>query len=270
MKDLGQGILHGKVKMIKEYYFGYEYNMKNAEVKYRWKNLPFKGHYKYLFNEKGQLTAIIRFDENDKMSWKNILTYNGKDYWIEQSIYMPGGVSDKTICSLNKQGVRTGHEWYVDIEGEGFFLAEIALYFYDKKGRIKETEYYDTEAKLRKTETDHYDNSGNLVETIECDPDNKIKSRLLDKFDKAGLKTECIIENYEANPRFDHNKIVTKYDNRQNETSTKYYNRKNEIVKEMLFEYIYNDYNNWEEMMVYENGKLVEIIKREIEYFGES
>ncbi len=270
MKDFCQGILHGKVKMIKDYCFGYEYNMKNAEVKYRWKNLPFKGLDKYVFNHKGQITEITRFDENNKMVWKNTLTHNGKDYWIEQSIYMPGGVSEKTICRLNKQGVRTGHEWYLDIDFEGFFLAEIALYFYDKKGRIKGVEYYDTEAKLSRTEIDRHDSSGNLVETIERDPDNKIKSRLLDKFDKAGLKTERIIEYCETNPHFDHNKIVTKYDNRQNETFTKFYNRKNEIVKENAYEYIYNDYNNWEEMMVYENGKLVEIIRREIEYWGES
>jgi len=46
--------------MIKDSYFGYEHNMQKAEVKYRWKNLPFKGLDKYVFNH--NVNTLLRYE----------------------------------------------------------------------------------------------------------------------------------------------------------------------------------------------------------------
>ncbi len=244
--------------------------MENIEEKHRWRDLCFDGYYKYVFNNKGQIIEDTWYDANDKILCKNTMAYNGMKYRIEQSSYSPEGISEKMICKLNKQGAIIGHERYTHVDGEGLVLAEIGVHCYNKNGKVKEVEHYDTDAKLIKSIKFHYNSRGILVKAFEWEIDHELTINVLHNYDNAGLKTECIIEYSETIPYFDYNKVVVKYDKRQNETFAGFYNQNNEIVKEKMWEFIYNDYNNWEEKLMYENGKLVQAVKREIEYWEES
>lgn len=170
---------------------------------------------------------------------------------------------------------KTYSNWYVD------------LYKYDSNNNCTEfrhndsirpestymvTHKYDkSNNEIEKTYSDHnsssktnmkYDENGNVVEYISY-VEGIFRDEWKYKYDSNGNEIESIAKSSDSKPQHE----TRKYDDYGNLTEHKFYNEDGSVRGSTEYKYMYDQHDNWINIEISYNGKVREIIEREIEYF---
>ena len=115
---------------------------------------------------------------------------------------------------------------------------------------------------LRTKDISKYNEDGNRTEETSYNADGELARKYKDQYDEDGNRTEKTFYNADGEIMF-----KFQYDEDGNKTESTYYNSDGEINMKWKYQYEYDKLKNWIVRLEYTDGKLTEIIEREIEYY---
>ena len=258
MNDLKASKLFGNPRSMNEY----RYFTSDEQGKSRVPGLEAgKLHLSYsdhtLFNRAGNITERTRYNAEDKLVHKNFFTYNESEKLIMHYIHEPGGVSMKHVYRYDHKGTCRGFDFYI----YGFIPADFWHYTEEKDGRYQ-TEVYDIDGELTEITWFTKDANGNLVDLKRCRADGKVIEHYVSRYDDQNRETERtgLVMDF-------CNRMVIRFDEKENELETIYYDRKNKMEKHFTNEYTFDIFGNWLKKTIFLNGAIHELEEREFVYY---
>lgn len=258
MSDLKTSKLSGSPKSMREYRYHALVKRENPHVAGM---LPSKFCLAYsdysIFNRVGNITERTRLDAKSKLVHKNLFTYNESEKLVMHYMHESSGVSMKYLYHYDNKGACRGMDFYI----YGFIPGCFHYYSEEKEG-LTQAEVYDIEGEL--TEVTYYikDEKGNLLDLKRCQADGKVIEHYISRYDNQNREMErtglamsfC-------------NRMVIRFDNKENETEVICYGHDDRIEKHYVSEYNFDIHGNWIRKTVFLNGVMHELEEREFEYY---
>lgn len=252
--DLDEYNLSGKVKSVISFTYSPEEHYGNIEIG------EIKRRYNYeevTFNRNGNKIEEKPHHKNNKPTEKELHKHTGKR-------------SEKTSTSKTK----LTHKYENKYDDNGNVIEEIiyntdgnliakGLLKYNYRQDVIEAVKYDSGGKPQKKLQFKYDNDGNLIEGIEYDPYGKCIMKLRFKYDENGK-----IINFSQYDSFEilSFKNIFKYDKKGN-----LFELKSDLYGEgkinSKIQYKYDNEGNWIKLIKFDQGEIINIKERKIEYF---
>jgi hypothetical protein len=258
MNDLKRYRLSGEPKSMRLYRYKSVDDrdvLPNGDSQEEMLSLSYSDH--SIFNRFGNETERIRYNAVGKLVHKNFFTYNENEKLIMHYIHDPGGVSMKHLYRYDSKGVCRGMDSYI----YGFIPADFTYYSKEKNGR-SQAEIYDIEGELTEITLYTNDERGNLLELKKVWADGRIVEHYISTYDDQNRETE------RAGLVMDFcNRMVIRFDEKENELETIYYDRENKIEKHFINEYNYDIFGNWIKKTIFLNGTIQELEEREFVYY---
>ena len=213
----------------------------------------------YEFNKEGNLIELEKYyaacDKPDTTEFV-YSKKNGK-LLTRTDLTAEGEVAFKYVCLYDRQGRKTRHELYAGEET----VFEKGIYEYTAQGLINSLvlQYFGGVV-TRETRYKHNQN-GQLISETDYSKDDGIIYRGFYKY-KNGKCIECY-----SDITTQWHKIITKYNDREDETEKIFLLSESEVDKFYQWEYIYDNQKNWVKRTFAENLEVKEIVDREIGYY---
>ena len=135
---------------------------------------------------------------------------------------------------------------------------------YDVNENLIEGKYYDEDGELSFKWKFKYDDNGNLIESNGYDKDGELTSKYKSKYDVNGNLIESIRYDEDGELRI---KLKFKYDDNGNQIEEKNYDEDGELENKYIYEYKFDDKENWIQKTIFKDDKPTFIIEREIKYY---
>jgi hypothetical protein len=228
VNDLKKLTLHGNVKSLRERFYKPVTKEGNIE----------KGELEYsyfnTFNNLGNKTDDLKYSADGKIDKTYAYKYDSLGRRIEQNQFTSDGKLSRRI-----------------------------IYKYDEKGNITEDNSYNHEGSFDKKYTYKYDSQRNVIEDNSFDSSHKLLKKFTYDYDGSGNKSES--SQYTADGKPD-KKSVYKYDMNRNiieETIT----TPDGMQVRYTYLYEFDKKYNWTRKIKFSEGKAVNLVEREIEYY---
>ena len=210
-----------------------------------------------IFNQAGNETERVRLNAHNKLVHKNYFTYDESEKLIMHYVHEPGGVSMKYLYRYDSKGTCRGFDFYI----YGFIPADFWHYTEEKDGRYQ-TEVYDIDGELTEITWFTKDANGNLVDLKRCRADGKVIEHYVSRYDDQNRESERtgLVMHF-------CNRMVRRFDEKENEKEMIFYDRENKIQKHFINEYSFDIFGNWIKKTVFLNGAIHEMEEREFIYY---
>jgi len=187
----------------------------------------------YRYDDKGNKTERYRYSLDDSIILKETYKYDEKRNMIEWNYYRSSedSLTDRKTYKYDDNGNQIEYN-YTSFLDSSFNKREVTKY--DEKGNIIENITYNRDGNLVSTSVFIYNNKGNLIETKLYSSNGGLDQRKTYHYDKVGNLVSWI-----SFDGFDKRKCEYKFDKK----------------------------GNWIKKIEFENGKLLSITEREIEYY---
>lgn len=185
------------------------------------------------YDEKGNITLDIIFDQNSHVEEKTISTYDENGQLLERTSYLSEDeIGERVKFSYNADQKLVGEEiTYAD--------GSVSFKTYQKNNKVIEAIIKDEDGDFEGREIYQYNEKDLLEEKVTYDEDALIEERIINQFDENQLLTQQII--YGRADEFVSRKIY-KYDQKQNPVEIISTSEKGEIISHhKLF---YNEFGN--------------------------
>lgn len=175
--------------------------------------------------------------------------------------YLPGGELVKSYTYTYDQNNKRTKETQLDTNGK---LLMTISYLYDSVGHLLEDSSVDAEGNPDKAIRFTYDTKGNVSEDNSYGSDGKLQKKYSYQYDDMGRKVENSRFDSYGNPE---GKTVYAYDEQNNVIKKSSYGSDNALKKILVYSYIYDSHHNWISKTTRVEGKVVNILEREIIYY---
>ncbi|MFK8271843.1 hypothetical protein [Capnocytophaga canimorsus] len=227
------------------------------------------------YNQDGNITTLVAYPKTDREYHKSF-QYKDNQIIKQQTHDSEGTILEITSYEYDSQN-RLTKEVFENKRNDG---GVIWKYRYNDKNQITESDYYDIDGTWMGKEIYEYEN-GNLVRKITRNDNGQpfvtasytynseqklIRIDFEAKNNFTHLSTFTYNENYLSEEKMligNNNGILTKYNNNQEITSQITLSTNEEII----FQYTYDDKENWITMTTFEFGKPSRIVERKIAYY---
>ena len=189
----------------------------------------------FKYDTKGNLSELHLFDADNKLLSKYIDNCDENGNKIESNLY------DADNNLLNRQA-----------------------YKYDEKGSETERNEYNSKNMLVLKHIYKYDQEGNQIASSTYSSTDSFENKSLDKFDDKGNRIET---NYYTAESVIESKGTWKYDEKNNPTEENWYNQQGILNSSYIYNYVYDQKDNWIKKIEFEKNISKRIIIREITYF---
>jgi len=258
--DWKKGNLKGKVKS----YTDLSYTVEDGTLKKVKKNNggeAYKGVYQY--DNKGNLTELIYFDENEKIILKKTCKYNEKGNIIE-SIYFDPLTSTNTT-ELYKYDDKENMIESISSSSNNSHTDK-TIYTYNKEGNmigiaVNSNENGSFEYRLAY----EYDEKGNIIESAQYNDNESMSNKYFYKRNPQGIIFK--IKRYLFNESIEYKTIAYKYDENGNIIEHATYDAEENLKNKFSNTYNYAEKGNWTKKTKIENGVQISVTKREYEYY---
>ncbi len=259
--DLTRAKLKGNIKSVTEM----KYKVSGTDSAYKY-NIVSKNVHNY--NENGNETEIMNYDENNKLRGKATLKYNKAGKLAEHYTTSDEGTIYKNeTYAYDSKGNKSELDYY-NTAGAS---AGKALFKYDDNGNMIEVTEYEIDSTIKLKHTNKYDKKGNKIEEKFFKPNAKAKKgntvlfqRVTYKYDNAGNRVE---ENVYSGNNILESKVTSQYNENNEKTSEKEDIKAQKLQVNYSWKYEQKDENgNWLQKTLFENNKPTEMVQRKIKY----
>ncbi len=166
--------------------------------------------------------------------------------------------------------IRSIKEFFCDTEDHTFSKYEDSQQtlksqsIFGKNGKILEVAEFYTDGQLDNRKKYTYDQQGRVIQEKIYDSDDSLKNIFTFKYNEQGHEVEKKWLYSDGSVMGEWTHTYDEYGNLIEEYS---YTFDEDLDTTYTYEYKYDKYNNWIRKITYEDGKIINIEKREIEYY---
>ncbi len=193
-----------------------------------------KGRTSYIYDNNGNQTDEISFDENGKIRWKEVMRYNDKGQLIEVTDYKEDDAVEAQFS-----------------------------YRYDTRGNLgEEGEYYNDTSTRNKRTTTKYDLDGNPIEINHFNYNGRLVNQI--KVDNMGLHFTDITYRPDGVLK---SVIAKKYDDKANLVFEDRFFTQDSVRVKYDYKFEYDKEGNWTKNTTSKNKVPIQTTERKFEYY---
>ncbi len=210
------------------------------------------------FNRNGYLISRNIYDYKGTLKQENFFKYNSRQNLTEHITKLDGSIESRMEYYYNNSDVAIRSKYYLWND----FLIEDCVCLDINTGGNEKTFCYDDKGNIDHIVYDTINEKGLITEFKVCKPDGRVTGGYASVYDDQNRERKRVFPASQF-----YNKLVIIYDEWHNEIEELLYDPGNILHKHRKFVYKFDDYNNWIEKTIIENGMPEEVFERNIRYF---